>query len=333
MKNNPLVSVIIPTYNRAGKIGTAIRSVMDQTYENVELLIIDDGSDDNTMEIVKQFPKALYFRIDHAGQGAARNFGLKKSRGTLIASLDSDDIWYPDFLMRCITKLENDNLDFVFANWLQRSSNKTTRDYLTTYPELAPFLKKVRNDWVTLDSDDLRYLYVRGCPSPSSSTVLRKSSIISGWSADIYIGDDWCMYLEMILTKHCRAALCMEQLWVKHAGLHNLYDGRSWNEVTDYLYVKDVNEFIYRYSHLLKKDERKALTHLHQQGLLNMAFYNLFKKKNIINSWKLFIKSLKLSIYYTFKLLPNTLKVCFSIKMNSLHTPKEVYLPLNHHEQ
>lgn len=132
------------------------------------------------------------------------------------------------------------------------------------------------------------------------------------------------MYLEIILSKKCSAAICTEQLWVKHAGMQNVYDGRSWNEVTEFLYVKDVNQYIKRYGHLLKKEERKALTHLHQQGLLNMAFYNLFKKKNMINSWKLFIQSLKLSSYYTFKILPNTLKVCFSIKMNTMYASKKV---------
>lgn len=98
---SPLVSIVIPTYNRANLVGESIRSVLNQTYTNWELIIIDDGSQDNTLEIVSAFvdSRIRYFFIEHCGIfGKVRNEGLKISKGDYVAFLDSDDLWSPDKL-------------------------------------------------------------------------------------------------------------------------------------------------------------------------------------------------------------------------------------------
>lgn len=99
---HPLVSVIIPTHNRANLIGRAINSVLVQTYRNFEIIIIDDASNDNTEEIVKEFLKnnnIIYLRHNCTkGGGAARNTGIRASNGELIALLDDDDEWLNDKL-------------------------------------------------------------------------------------------------------------------------------------------------------------------------------------------------------------------------------------------
>jgi glycosyltransferase involved in cell wall biosynthesis len=318
MKNRPLVSVIIPTYDRADKIGAAIKSVMAQTYSYIQLIVIDDGSNDHTAEVVREFPDVEYYLQPHAGQAAARNEGLQWAKGTLIASLDSDDIWHPDFLMQCVNKLENDKLDFVFANWIQLSRDNTSRNYLRTYPALVPFIKNARNNWVDLDQTMLKDIYLKGCPSPSSSALMRKSSIVSGWNREIYIGDDWCIFLDMILRKSCKASFCLEQLWTKNVSELNVYDGRAWNEVTELLYVNDLQKFIIRYRHLLEQDEIKSLKTLHQKGLLNLAIYYLFKKGHISRSLRLIWQSFNMDAGQTFKIFPNTLIACLSRKLNTI---------------
>ncbi len=101
MQNNhkPTVSVIIPTYNREKSLERAIKSVLNQTYKDYELIIIDDGSTDNTDRILHKYEKNIrHFSILHAGVSAARNFGIKKSHGDWIALLDSDDYWLPEKL-------------------------------------------------------------------------------------------------------------------------------------------------------------------------------------------------------------------------------------------
>ena len=90
----PLVSVILPTYNRAWALKTAIDSVLFQNYPNIELIVIDDGSQDNTKELLKDYKNQIrVLTQENAGVSAARNRGIEKSRGEFIALLDSDDSW------------------------------------------------------------------------------------------------------------------------------------------------------------------------------------------------------------------------------------------------
>ena len=102
-KQDYLVSVILPTWNRADTLTDAINSVLSQSYKNWELLVIDDGSEDGTDNIVTQISQSEgrvhYHRIDHSGVSAARNFGLERSKGDIIAYLDSDNTWDPDYLL------------------------------------------------------------------------------------------------------------------------------------------------------------------------------------------------------------------------------------------
>ncbi len=90
------VSIIIPAYNSAHFLGTTILSVMKQAYDDYEIVIVDDGSTDNTREIVKSFPGVCtYLYQRNAGPSAARNRGIENSNGELIAFLDADDAWLP----------------------------------------------------------------------------------------------------------------------------------------------------------------------------------------------------------------------------------------------
>ena len=107
--NNPLVSVIIPTYNRADVIGRSIRSVLNQSHENFQMLIIDDGSTDSTEEVINSFDddRIKYIYQKNQGANAARNQGIKIAEGDYISFLDSDDVFYPDYLSRSISAISN----------------------------------------------------------------------------------------------------------------------------------------------------------------------------------------------------------------------------------
>lgn len=99
--NNPLISVIIPTYNRGRIINEAIDSVLAQDYIHYELIVVDDGSTDNTHDILNSYQNNfLVLQQNNQGVSAARNRGLAASSGSLIAFLDSDDIWLPQKLSR-----------------------------------------------------------------------------------------------------------------------------------------------------------------------------------------------------------------------------------------
>jgi glycosyltransferase involved in cell wall biosynthesis len=116
----PLVSIVIPTYNRSEFIVETLQSVYAQTYKDYEIIVVDDGSTDDTVEVIKnKFPEARILQQEHKGGGGAeaRNLGIQKARGEYIAFLDSDDIWFPEKLEIQMELLElNPNLMWVYSD-------------------------------------------------------------------------------------------------------------------------------------------------------------------------------------------------------------------------
>ena len=109
----PLVSVIIPTYNRGWVVKEAIDSVLDQDFSDYELIVVDDGSNDNTREILEAYGKAItVLQQSNRGVSAARNRGIAEAAGRLIAFLDSDDLWLPRKLTAQV-KFFEENADAV----------------------------------------------------------------------------------------------------------------------------------------------------------------------------------------------------------------------------
>ncbi len=97
---SPFFSIVIPTYNRASFLPKTIKSFLNQTFQDFEIIIVDDGSTDNTEEVVKKYvsDKVFYFKKENAERAAARNFGTKKARGQYINWFDSDDYALPNHL-------------------------------------------------------------------------------------------------------------------------------------------------------------------------------------------------------------------------------------------
>jgi glycosyltransferase involved in cell wall biosynthesis len=118
----PLVSIVIPTYNRAHLLARAIKSVLTQTYQNIELIIVDDASADNTEDVVKGFsdPRVHYIRHDqNRGCSAARNTGIKESKGEFVALLDSDDEYLSEKIEESLKVFRDSfrNLGVVASNY------------------------------------------------------------------------------------------------------------------------------------------------------------------------------------------------------------------------
>ena len=103
MEKYPLISIIIPTYNGSKNIHRAITSILNQTYPNIEIIVVDDTSKDNTVEVVEQIKDSRIKLLKHKENkngAAARNTGIKESKGEYIAFLDDDDEWLPEKLMK-----------------------------------------------------------------------------------------------------------------------------------------------------------------------------------------------------------------------------------------
>ena len=116
-----MVSIIIPTYNREQTVMRAIKSILDQTYVNFELIIVDDGSTDHTENIISQIfdLRLRYIRQENAGACVARNRGIEAAQGEYIAFHDSDDVWHSDKLEKQMEIIDKSGADVVFCKYMR----------------------------------------------------------------------------------------------------------------------------------------------------------------------------------------------------------------------
>ncbi|MGH8550017.1 MAG: glycosyltransferase [Methylococcales bacterium] len=112
------VTVIVPAYNAAQYVSAAIDSVLGQTYKNIEVIVVDDGSTDQTEEVVRRYGHQVrYIRQDNGGPSKARNTGIRAADSKLLAILDADDVWLPEKILAQVDLLEeNPDLDLVFCD-------------------------------------------------------------------------------------------------------------------------------------------------------------------------------------------------------------------------
>lgn len=190
MNNPSLVSIVIPTYNRATDLSRGLASIVKQTYSNWEVLVVDNNSTDNTHEVIKQFndKRIKCFQIENNGViAASRNLGIHHSNGEFIAFLDSDDSWKKEKLERSVSCL-NAGFDFVYHNMAIIS-----KKHFSFKPRLfrsRQVLSNVFND-----------LLINGNAFPTSSIVVRKDVLIKagGFSEAIELiaGEDYDLWIRI----------------------------------------------------------------------------------------------------------------------------------------
>ena len=158
MKFTPLISVVIPAYNAEQFLDETLESVLSQTYENWECIIVNDGSTDNTESVAKKWcekdARFRYFYKENSGASDTRNLGIKEARGEYIAFLDADDLYMPNFLEVCIENLVEKDVDLVAPKMLEfwdvqneviKDEDEDKKDYLYSGKEgIALFLHSNR---------------------------------------------------------------------------------------------------------------------------------------------------------------------------------------------
>lgn len=138
---NHLVSVIIPCYNSAKFIAETLDSVLKQTYKNLEIILVNDGSSDNLEEVIKPYlsenKNIFYFKQDNKGVAAARNTGAKNAKGDYFLFLDSDDLIDPSYLEKCTEVLNNqENVKAVYSNaWIFSTLDKKNKYKKLKFPQ------------------------------------------------------------------------------------------------------------------------------------------------------------------------------------------------------
>lgn len=141
----PLISVVIPTYNREKTIIRCLKSVMNQSYKNIEIIVVDDCSVDNTQAVVESISdnRIRFIKLEkNSGACVARNVGVENSKGEYIAFQDSDDEWLPDKLKKQLNSLQKENADIVFCQ--MRRIDEENNKKIDIYPadSQSHFIKK-----------------------------------------------------------------------------------------------------------------------------------------------------------------------------------------------
>lgn len=174
-----MISVIIPLYNKEHYVAKTISSVLAQTYQNFELIIVNDGSTDHSAEIVSSFSDSRIRYVEQANGGvsSARNHGLRLAKGDFIAFLDADDTWYPDFMEQML-KLYHDYPDYSFFCCAQQNR---------LIPTLPPGISIVE------DHCKFFYIYCTG------SVLIKKHVFdeLGGFREGVQHGEDLDMWLRI----------------------------------------------------------------------------------------------------------------------------------------
>ncbi len=198
------VSVVMPTYNRRYIVAEAVRSVLSQTYQDFELLVIDDGSTDDTAQVAKSFSdsRIRYIRLKkNGGVAAATNKGLREASGEFISFLDSDDLWKPNKLECNVTYLDSHpEIQAVFSD-LEKFDGDT---YCSSFMRTTPFFSKLLTaasypEGIALPQRFMYLCLLQEVPvKPSTLTVRRKAVQRTGEFNEVSpSGQDWEFFLRL----------------------------------------------------------------------------------------------------------------------------------------
>jgi len=189
----PTVTVIIPTYNRSRFLGEAVASVLSQTFEDFELIVVDDGSTDETPELVRAIcdPRLRYLPRPHRGISASLNAGLDAARGKYIARLDSDDLWLPDLLSTLVGVLEaNSAIGVTYGSAQEIDAAGSPRPRKLGRAEYFP-------------GDSLRSLIYDDCTCNIALIARREAIARAGYYDETLIAnEDWDMWLRVAQFTH-----------------------------------------------------------------------------------------------------------------------------------
>jgi len=219
MSDLPLVSVIMPAFNRADYITEALESVLGQDYPHKELVVIDDGSTDNTIEIVKSFGNRVrLMQQRNSGPAAARNRGIGAAAGKYVAFIDSDDVWLPGKLTAQVGYLEaNPDVSVVHAELVPWSRGADGVFQRSSLPEIEPVKATI-----AVDPSSSGWIYHRLLLAPMvnmSSMVVRRSLFeeIGLFDVSLLRGEDYEFTLRASRVTRIEMLDCVAVVYRRHS--------------------------------------------------------------------------------------------------------------------
>ncbi len=280
----PIVSVVIPTYNRKSIISRAINSVLNQTYKNYEIIIVDDGSTDDTIEYIKDHFNSKVKCISQKNKGAssARNRGISEAKGKYVAFLDSDDEWVESKLQGQVAFLEKNPEIALLCGRTYRSDN----------------IKKVNSSISqSIVGDLFPTLFMHSFVS--TPTVIVKKEVldeVGGFDTNYKSAEDFDLWLK--ITKNYKCAFLPDLVAIVNRGKDNL----STDKITLHLHALTILEIHYDENRIPRNKYNKAISDSYialgrnylKSGQISQA------KKSFIKSFKIFPFRLR-SIRYLMK--------------------------------
>jgi len=296
-EDKPLVSVVIPTYNRANLLPRALDSVLNQTYENLEVIVVDDGSKDDTEEVMKEYddPRVKYIRFEeNKGANVARNTGIKSAESNFIALQDSDDKWLPKKLEKQMDLyLEDpDTPKLVYCKVRGTFANGST----VTVPE----------NWVNpkegyLHDQLLRSNFVSTVGMLTEKKCLEK---VGYFDEELPRKQDWDLALR--LSKHFEFKFIDEVLvHAYHEDQHIQSDVDALLEAYELIFEKQIENFLEYPSILASHYFRIASGYIHKKELDKATEYQKkafdVDRYSIWNILKFFASFFGVSFYKNFR--------------------------------
>lgn len=277
-----LISVIMPCYDSAPYLAEAIGSVMNQTYAEVELIVVDDGSRDESVAIVRQcirdYPgRIMLLEQANSGPYPARNFGLSRARGEFVAFLDADDWWSPDCLAKLHAALTGSQAVLAYCGW---------RNLGPGAPGTTPHVPPDHGEGLATVSN-----FLRSCPWPIHAALVRRRAIdaVNGFSVRRFTSMDYDLWLRLYAYDQ-RLVRVPEVLAFYRWHDHGQISKTKWRQVLDARAVRQ--DFVNDNPALVD-----GLDVVLQRELINAPLrkeaYRAHWNRDLISAQKLFRETLK----------------------------------------
>ena len=274
-----LVSVVMPCFNARPFVEQAVRSALGQDYANVELIVVDDGSSDGSRDILASLANDYVGRMtvlyqDNQGPYPARNAGLQRARGTLVAFLDADDYWSRDCLVKLHSALQTAQADLAYCGWQNVGEGAPGKE-----PYVPPDYAK----------GDAVALFLKGCPWPIHAALSRRGLLerVSGFSTRRFSSMDYDLWLRILaVTRNIVRVPEVLSFYRWHG--HGQISSVKWRQVLDAWQVR--RDFVQSNPALVAHLAPAALRELLDGSLLRAA-YAAYWKRDLVSAQPLFRKA------------------------------------------
>lgn len=293
-------SVVIPSFNRSEMIIDAVNSVLGQTFRDYEIIVVDDGSTDDTGEVLAKFADRItYYKQVNSGVAAARNQGVALSTGCYVCYLDSDDLWHPEKLAIYKNAIDaNSEIAFLFSDF-HKHDIKLLKPYTLSNSDMFPYIYNLatnrENNLFTIEGENLLKLLFKGYPLyPSTFAIRRDVHDHFRWDPGILKSEDFNFILK-ISRKYDFAYLNQSLTTIR------VHDS---NKSADFLTKNNVNLFSMKiYRDLYVKADVRSLCNYYisqkqfsigknylKHGLYKLGIYNIFQSLLYKENWQRLIK-------------------------------------------